>query len=96
MPEMNMILKICGKAYLGALSLSACLCGFLQSLSTCSWLIPNSKAYKHVFTLPSLVEKEPKAMRSGNTGIHGMTSVTPASIAYITTQVRDARALYHS
>jgi hypothetical protein len=47
-------------------------------------------AYKHIFTSPSSVEKEPKATRSGNARIHGMTKVTPASIAYIATQVRFA------
>ncbi|KAG0695576.1 hypothetical protein DFH29DRAFT_814029 [Suillus ampliporus] len=47
-------------------------------------------AYKHVFTSPSSVDKEPKAMQSGNTRLHGMNSVTIASIAYITTQVRFA------
>lgn len=47
-------------------------------------------AYKHIFTSPSSVEKEPKATRSGNARIHGMTEVTPASIAYIATQVRFA------
>jgi hypothetical protein len=45
-------------------------------------------AYKHVFTSPSSVEKELKATRSGNARIHGMTKVTPASIAYVATQVR--------
>ncbi|KAG2089638.1 uncharacterized protein F5147DRAFT_748332 [Suillus discolor] len=48
------------------------------------------QAYKHVFTSPSSVEKEPKATRSGNACLHGMTSVTIASIAYIATQVRFA------
>ena len=43
--------------------------------------------YKHIFTSPSSVEKEPKATQSGNACIHGMTHVTPASIAYIATQV---------
>jgi hypothetical protein len=47
-------------------------------------------AYKHIFTSPSSVEKEPKATRSGNARIHGMTQVTLASIAYIATQVRFA------
>ncbi|KAG1763227.1 hypothetical protein EDD22DRAFT_952475 [Suillus occidentalis] len=47
-------------------------------------------AYKHVFTSPSSVEKEPKATRSGNARLHGMNSVTAASIAYIATQVRFA------
>jgi hypothetical protein len=49
----------------------------------CSYL----QAYKHVFTSPSSVEKEAKATRSGNARIHGMTKVTPASLAYIATQV---------
>ncbi|KIM76841.1 hypothetical protein PILCRDRAFT_77388 [Piloderma croceum F 1598] len=47
-------------------------------------------AYKHIFTSPSSVEKEPKATRSGNARIHGMTQVTSASIAYVATQVRFA------
>jgi len=45
------------------------------------------QAYKHIFTSPSSVEKEVKATRSGNARIHGMTRVTPASLAYIATQV---------
>jgi hypothetical protein len=45
------------------------------------------QGYKHIFTSPSSVEKEPKATRSGNAHIHGMTRVTCASIAYIATQV---------
>jgi hypothetical protein len=45
------------------------------------------QAYKHVFTSPSSVEKETKATRSGNARIHGMTNVTPESVAYIATQV---------
>ncbi|KAG1892965.1 uncharacterized protein F5891DRAFT_1209452 [Suillus fuscotomentosus] len=45
-------------------------------------------AYKHVFTSPSSVDKEPKATRSGNTRLHGMNAVMIASIAYIATQVR--------
>lgn len=45
------------------------------------------QAYKHIFTSPSSVEKEPKATRSGNARIHGMMQVTPASIAYVATQV---------
>ncbi|KIM89596.1 hypothetical protein PILCRDRAFT_60503 [Piloderma croceum F 1598] len=46
--------------------------------------------YKHIFTSPSSVEQEPKATRSGNARIHGMTRVTAASIAYIATQIRFA------
>lgn len=46
------------------------------------------QAYKHVFLSPSSVDKDAKAAtRSGNARIHGMTSVTCASIAYIATQV---------
>ncbi|KAG1839784.1 hypothetical protein C8R48DRAFT_621474 [Suillus tomentosus] len=45
-------------------------------------------AYKHVFTSPSSVDREPKATRSGNARLHGMNSVTIASLAYIATQVR--------
>ncbi|KAJ3534587.1 hypothetical protein NMY22_g6866 [Coprinellus aureogranulatus] len=49
------------------------------------------KAYKHVFTSPSSVHSAAsKATRSCNARIHGMTSVTVASIAYIATQVRFA------
>ncbi|KAG1873144.1 hypothetical protein F4604DRAFT_1880995 [Suillus subluteus] len=47
-------------------------------------------AYKYVFTSPSSVDREPKATRSGNARLHGMISVTIASIAYIATQVRFA------
>ncbi|KAG1893986.1 uncharacterized protein F5891DRAFT_962141, partial [Suillus fuscotomentosus] len=58
-------------------------CGLLRSrLLTC--------AYKHVFTSPSSVDKDPKATRSGNARLHGMNRVTVASIAYIATQVRFA------
>ena len=45
------------------------------------------QAYKHVFTSPSSVDSdETKATKSGNARIHGMSSVTPASIIYIATQ----------
>ncbi|KAG6906178.1 hypothetical protein DXG01_015411 [Tephrocybe rancida] len=47
-------------------------------------------AYKYIFTSPSSVDKEPKATKSGNARIHGMTQVTLASIAYVATQVRFA------
>ncbi|KAG2340111.1 hypothetical protein BDR05DRAFT_977499 [Suillus weaverae] len=47
-------------------------------------------AYKHVFTSPSSVNKEPKAMRSGNAWLHGTSLVMIASMAYIATQVRFA------
>jgi hypothetical protein len=52
------------------------------------------QAYKHIFTSPSSVEKEVKATRSGNTHIHGMTQVTPASLAYVATQVCMASKFY--
>ncbi|KJA29576.1 hypothetical protein HYPSUDRAFT_119569, partial [Hypholoma sublateritium FD-334 SS-4] len=48
------------------------------------------KAFKHIFTSPSSVCREAKATRSGNARIHGMTSVTRASIAYAATQARFA------
>ncbi|KAG1781183.1 hypothetical protein EV702DRAFT_962815 [Suillus placidus] len=58
-------------------------CGLLRSrLLVC--------AYKHVFTSPSSVDREPKATRSRNARLHGMNSVTAASMAYIATQVRFA------
>lgn len=46
-----------------------------------------NKAFRHVFTSPSSVDKEPKATRAGNARLHGMTNVTAASIAYVATQV---------
>ncbi|KAG0707424.1 hypothetical protein DFH29DRAFT_994866 [Suillus ampliporus] len=54
----------------------------------CGLLRSRLLAYKHIFTSPSSVDKEPKATRSGNARLHGMNSVTIASIAYIATQVR--------
>ncbi|KIM63176.1 hypothetical protein SCLCIDRAFT_1214486, partial [Scleroderma citrinum Foug A] len=45
-------------------------------------------AFKHIFTSPSSVDQEPKATRSGNAQIHGMHSMTKASITYVATQVR--------
>jgi hypothetical protein len=46
------------------------------------------QAFKHVFTSPSSADDdEPKATKSGNARIHGMTTVTKASLAYIATQV---------
>ena len=49
-----------------------------------------TQGYKHIFTSPSSVEKEPKATRSGNARINGMTHITAASISYIATQVDTA------
>ncbi|KIM65447.1 hypothetical protein SCLCIDRAFT_112647, partial [Scleroderma citrinum Foug A] len=45
-------------------------------------------AFKHVFTSPSSVEQELK--HSGNARLHGMRSVTKASITYVATQVHFA------
>ncbi|KAG1861313.1 hypothetical protein F4604DRAFT_1882483 [Suillus subluteus] len=44
--------------------------------------------FKHVIMSPSLVDKEPKAMRSGNAYLHGMKSMTKGSLAYIAMQIR--------
>jgi hypothetical protein len=53
-----------------------------------SILMSQLQGFKHVFTSPSSVdEDEPKATRSGNARIHGMVSVSKASLAYISTQV---------
>jgi hypothetical protein len=56
------------------------------------WSVSN-QAFKHIFTSPSSVDQEPKATRSGNARIHGMTQVTPASVAYVATQVRQIPVL---
>ncbi|KAJ2911745.1 hypothetical protein MD484_g8668, partial [Candolleomyces efflorescens] len=48
------------------------------------------QAFKYIFTSPSSTEDVPRATRSGNARIHGMTRVTPASLAYVATQVRFA------
>ncbi|KAH6908723.1 hypothetical protein BKA70DRAFT_1371919 [Coprinopsis sp. MPI-PUGE-AT-0042] len=47
-------------------------------------------AFKHIFTSPSSVDRQPRATRSGNARIHGMTKVTVSSLAYVATQVRFA------
>ncbi|KAG2046382.1 hypothetical protein BDR06DRAFT_985610 [Suillus hirtellus] len=44
--------------------------------------------FKHVFTSLSSMDKEPKAMRSRNAYLHGMKSVTKASLAYIAMQIQ--------
>jgi len=54
-----------------------------------------SQGYKYIFTSPSSVEKEAKATRSGNARLHGMTQVTPASVAYVATQVFDHLHCHH-
>ena len=46
-----------------------------------------TKAYRHVFTSPSSIEKETKATYSDNACLHGMMSIMPTSIVYIATQV---------
>ncbi|KAG1844357.1 hypothetical protein F4604DRAFT_1884454 [Suillus subluteus] len=43
--------------------------------------------FKHVFTSPSSVDREPKATRSSNAYLHGMKSITKGSLAYIATQI---------
>ncbi|KAH6890794.1 hypothetical protein BKA70DRAFT_1234416 [Coprinopsis sp. MPI-PUGE-AT-0042] len=51
------------------------------------------KAYKYVFTSPSSVDggkDSSKATRASNSRIHGMKTVSNASLAYIATQVRFA------
>ena len=53
-----------------------------------NWQTYNFQAFKHIFTSPSSVDLDPKATRSGNARIHGMTRVTTASLAYVATQVR--------
>ncbi|TEB19079.1 hypothetical protein FA13DRAFT_1802631 [Coprinellus micaceus] len=45
-------------------------------------------AYKHIFISPSAASGESRATRAGNAQIHGMTHVTPASIAYVATLLR--------
>ncbi|KAG1848336.1 hypothetical protein DFJ58DRAFT_717101 [Suillus subalutaceus] len=69
-------------------------CGLLQSRLLVY-------AYKHVFTSPSSVEREPKATRSGNARLHGMNSVTIASLASSsmfsrTDTTTDSETFYHS
>ncbi|KAG2354502.1 hypothetical protein BDR07DRAFT_1454097 [Suillus spraguei] len=54
----------------------------------CGLLRNRLLAYKHIFMSPSSVNKEPKAMWSGNAHLHSMNCVTITSIAYIATQVR--------
>ncbi|KAG2091352.1 uncharacterized protein F5147DRAFT_748142 [Suillus discolor] len=44
--------------------------------------------FKHVFTSPSSVDKEPKATCSRNAYLHSMKSVTKGSLAYIAMQIR--------
>ncbi|KAG1734955.1 hypothetical protein EDD22DRAFT_982440 [Suillus occidentalis] len=46
------------------------------------------RGFKHVFTSPSSVDKELKAMHSRNAYLHSMKSITKGSLAYIAMQVR--------
>ncbi|KAH6870863.1 hypothetical protein BKA70DRAFT_1451663 [Coprinopsis sp. MPI-PUGE-AT-0042] len=48
------------------------------------------KTFKFIFLSPSSVEGDRTATRSGNARIHGMTSVTRASLAYVAMQLRFA------
>lgn len=59
----------------------------IRKMSLFETHVSGLQTFKHVFTSPSSVHKTPAATRSGNARIHGMTSVTPASISYIATQV---------
>jgi hypothetical protein len=55
---------------------------------SCFYSPQRTQGFKHVFTSPSSVEEEePRATKSGNARIHGMTRVTGASLAYVATQV---------
>ena len=67
--------------------------GLLVSVSLSTWNSSIVKiilywAFKHIFTSPSSVDQEPKATCSGNAWIHGMCTMTKASIAYVAMQVR--------
>lgn len=87
----HMTKKTPGKVFFAALYWSLQVV-FTAPLSTS---YPNVwQAYKHIFTSPSSVDKEPKATRSGNARIHGMTRATPASIAYVATQVSNLSSIH--
>ena len=47
----------------------------------------HDQVFKHIFMSPSSVDQELKATCSGNAHLHGMQSITKASIAYVATQV---------
>lgn len=57
---------------------------FVIKLSLCNDF--PRQGFKHVFTSPSSVDKEPKATRSGNAYLHGMKSATKGSLTYIAMQ----------
>ncbi|KAG2069415.1 hypothetical protein BDR04DRAFT_1021556, partial [Suillus decipiens] len=67
-------------------------CGLLRSFAFTLYIV-FYQAYKHVFTSLSLVDREPKAMWSRNACLHGMNSITVASMAYIATQIQFALSL---
>ena len=48
-----------------------------------NWLTWIPQGFKHIFNSPSSVEDMGRSTRAGNAQIHGMTHVTPASIAYV-------------
>ncbi|KAG8945265.1 hypothetical protein FRC04_001105 [Tulasnella sp. 424] len=50
------------------------------------------KAARHIFVSPSSVDEEAgsRSTRAGNAALNGMTRITPATIAYVATQVRFA------
>ncbi|KAI0070351.1 hypothetical protein K474DRAFT_1608865, partial [Panus rudis PR-1116 ss-1] len=55
--------------------------------------------FRHIFLSPSSATGDcnsGKGSKSGNAAIHGMTSVTPASIAYVAAQVHFALSSYHT
>ncbi|TFK46793.1 hypothetical protein OE88DRAFT_1600122, partial [Heliocybe sulcata] len=54
------------------------------------------KGYKHIFISPSSADAsdgDTQTRRSGNAQLHGMMTVTPASLAYVAVQVRTYFAL---
>ena len=83
MPITVMIQRIHGMVSSAALSSYLYVC----KLHLNAKILLCTQAYKHVFTSPSSVDKEPKATRSRNARIHGMTRVTLPSVVYISTQV---------
>lgn len=49
------------------------------------------KAARHIFVSPSSADEEgSRSTRAGNAALNGMTRITPATIAYVATQVRFA------
>jgi hypothetical protein len=83
-----MILRNLGKDCFGINYLFGSIHSHSTSKYSVNWQTYNFQAFKHIFTSPSSVDLDPKATRSGNARIHGMTRVTTASLAYVATQVR--------